>query len=90
MDDSYGLEGVAGSIASSSSSFVAEDCLDTPLPRRMNQKVKGSWRAVEFNFWDRIGLVFDDLINGCVLGATAAGCFMFELIIFNYGEMGNP
>jgi hypothetical protein len=56
----------------------------------MNQKVKGSWRAVEFNFWDRIGLVFDDLINGCVLGATAAGCFMFELEIPNYGEMGNP
>jgi len=58
MDDSYGLEGVAGSIASSSSSFVAEDCLDTPLPRRMNQKVKGSWRAVEFNIANRLLVSF--------------------------------
>ena len=27
--------------------------MDTPLPLRMNQKVKGSWSAVEFDYGRR-------------------------------------
>lgn len=30
-------------------SFSSSVCLETPLPRRMNQKVNGSWSGVSFD-----------------------------------------